>query len=117
MSTTIKKYYNALLDLQKIGKIQNSTKFAKDRKITVRFVLTCIELGLVEKRNKNYYCKFKQPSIEMAENIIKIINEKNIIYNAKTAIQPQTDKIADAIKLLKSEGYRIWKPFTDYQEL
>lgn len=117
MKTTIEKYYDVLLDLQKIGKIQNSTKFAKDKKISARFITTCVELGLVEKRNKYYYCKFKQPTIEMAENIIKVINEKNIIYNTKTAIQPQTDKITDAIKLLKSEGYRIWKPFTDYQEL
>ena len=67
MKTTIEKYYDALLDLQKIGKIQNSTKFAKDRKIGARFILTCKELGLIEKKlwknfirgelnEKGYYC-------------------------------------------------------------
>jgi hypothetical protein len=119
MKTTIEKYYDALLDLQKIGKIQNCTKFAKDKKISARFILTCVELGLVEKRNKYYYCKFKQPSIEMAENIIKTINEKNKIYS-KTFIQPKIQSITDeqAIEHLKSKGiYRIFKQVTDFQEL
>jgi hypothetical protein len=119
MKTTIQKYYHALLDLQKIGKIQNSTKFAKDKKISVRFILTCVELGLVEKKNKYYYCNFKEPKIEMAQDIIKVINEKNIIYNTKTPKQPQIElpTIEEMIKALKSEGYKIFKPFTDYQEL
>jgi hypothetical protein len=120
MKTTIEKYYDALLDLQKIGKIQNSTKFAKDRKIGARFILTCKELGLVEKRNKNYFCRFKQPSIEMAENIKKVINEtNNNFYQSKTSIQPEIEFITDEqmIQHLKSKGYKIFKPFTDYQEL
>jgi hypothetical protein len=119
MKTTIEKYYDALLYLQKIGKIQNSTIFAKDKKISARFITTCVELGLVEKRNKFYYCKFKEPKIEMAKDIIKVINEKNIIYYSKTPIQPQIElpTIEEMIKALKSEGYKIFKPFTDYQEL
>jgi hypothetical protein len=119
MKTTIEKYYDALLYLQKIGKIENSTKFAKDKKISVRFILTCVELGLVEKINRYYYCKFKEPKIEMAQDIIKVINEKNIIYNTKTPKQPQIElpTIEQMIKALKSEGYKILKPFTDYQEL
>jgi hypothetical protein len=119
MKTTIQKYYHALLDLQKIGKIQNSTKFAKDKKISVRFILTCVELGLVEKRNKFYYCKFKEPKIEMAQDIIKVINEKNNIYYSKTFIKPQIElpTIEEMIKALKSEGYKILKPVTEFQEL
>jgi hypothetical protein len=119
MKTTIEKYYDALLYLQKIGKIENSTKFAKDKKISVRFILTCVELGLVEKINRYYYCKFKEPKIEMAQDIIKVINEKNIIYNTKTPKQPQIElpTIEEMIKALKFEGYKILKPFTDYQEL
>jgi hypothetical protein len=119
MKTTIEKYYDALLYLQKIGKIENSTKFAKDKKISVRFILTCVELGLVEKINRYYYCKFKEPKIEMAQDIIKVINEKNNIYYSKTPIQPQLQLPTDAqmIQHLKSLGYKIFKPFTDYQEL
>ena len=119
MKTTIEKYYDALLYLQKIGKIENSTKFAKDKKISVRFILTCVELGLVEKINRYYYCKFKEPKIEMAKDIIKVINEKNIIYYSKTSIQPQIQlpTIEEMIKALKSEGYKIFKPVTEFQEL
>jgi hypothetical protein len=119
MKTTIEKYYDALLYLQKIGKIQNSTIFAKDKKISARFITTCVELGLVEKRNKFYYCKFKQPTIEMAQNIIKVINEKNIIYNTKTPKQPQIElpTIEEMIKALKSVGYKILKPVTEFQEI
>jgi hypothetical protein len=55
----------------------------------------------------------------MAQNIIKVINEKNIIYNTKTPKQPQIElpTIEEMIKALKFEGYKILKPFTDYQEL
>jgi hypothetical protein len=119
MKTTIQKYYHALLDLQKIGKIENSTKFAKDKKISARFILTCVELGLVEKRNKFYYCKFKEPKIEMAKNIIKTINLKNNKYYSKTPIQPQIEllTIEQMIEAIKSQGYKVLKLVTEFQEI
>ncbi len=120
MSTTIEKYYNALLDLKKIGKIENGSEFTRHRKIAARFILTCKELGLIEKKNKMYHCTFKEPTYEMAKNIIKIINEtNNNFYHTKTCTQPQIEFITDEqmIEHLKSKGYKIYKQFTDYREL
>jgi hypothetical protein len=120
MKTTIEKYYDALCDIRKLGKIANSNEFTRQRNIAARFILTCRELGLVEKKNKMYYCVFREPTIEMAEKIIKIINEtNNNFYHSKPTSQSKIEFITDEqmIEHLKSKGYKIFKPFTDYQEL
>ena len=128
MKTTTQKYYNALCDLRNIDTIAYPQSFAKERKIGERFIKTCIELDLITKISiKNYKVNNFNPTITLANKI------KNIMYNynntkrikeqnntkPKSSLfdEQQTDKLADAIKLLKSEGYKIWKPVTEFKEI
>ena len=128
MKKTTEKYFNALIDLRNIDKISNPQSFTKERKIGERFIKTCIELDLITKiSSKNYKVNNFNPTITLANKIKSIMynynNSKRIKEQnntkAKTSIQPQIEFITDEqmIQNLKSKGYKIFKPVTEFQEI
>jgi hypothetical protein len=126
---TVQKYYDALCDLKRIGSFTNAGVFCKERNIGKVFVQTCLDLKILSRINRNtYQCIDFSPSFELAKNVRDICYDynKNWLLNSKANLVKKEQKqkpvspsmtIEEMIKALKSEGYKILKPVTEFQEL
>jgi hypothetical protein len=126
---TVQKYYDALCDLKRIGSFTNAGVFCKERNIGKVFVQTCLDLKILSRINRNtYQCIDFSPSFELAKNVRDICYDynKNWLLNSKANLVKKEQKqkpvspsmtIEEMIKALKSEGYKIFKPVTEFQEL
>jgi hypothetical protein len=126
---TVQKYYDALCDLKRIGSFTNAGVFCKERNIGKVFVQTCLDLKILSRINRNtYQCIDFSPSFELAKNVRDICYNynKNWQLNSKANLVKKEQKqktvspsmtIEEMIKALKSEGYKILKPVTEFQEL
>jgi len=126
---TVQKYYDALCDLKRIGSFTNAGVFCKERNIGKVFVQTCLDLKILSRINRNtYQCIDFSPSFELAKNVKDICYDynKNWLLNSKANLVKKEQKqktvspsmtIEEMIKALKSEGYKILKPVTEFQEL
>jgi hypothetical protein len=134
---TVQKYYDALCDLKRIGSFTNAGVFCKERNIGKVFVQTCLDLKILSRINRNtYQCIDFSPSFELAKNVRDICYDynKNWLLNSKANLVKKEQKqetisapvikkeslvISEerAIEVLKSLGYKILKPVTEFQEL
>jgi hypothetical protein len=126
---TVQKYYDALCDLKRIGSFNNAGVFCKERKIGKVFVQTCLDLKILSRINRNtYQCIDFSPSFELAKNVKDICYDynKNWLLNSKANLVKKEQKekpvsqsmtVEEMIQALKSLGYKILKPVTEFQEL
>jgi len=132
MKTTIQKYYDALCDLRNFQTISHPQSFTKERKIGERFIKTCIELDLITKiSSKNYKINNFNPTISLANKIKNImynynnskrLKQQNIIKPKGPLLQQlfdevESDKLKEAIEIVKKAGLKVLKPVTEFIEL